>query len=103
MAVSFGSLTFLITRIVERTETGLLHLIPHTVCRFTLALILLDAWMFVWHWLNHRVPLLWRFHRMHHSDPSMDVTTATRFHLGEHVISGTLRLTLIPLLGLSNW
>src|SRR5690606_9675421 len=54
-----------------------------------------------WHWLNHRVPLLWRFHRMHHSDREMDVTSATRFHLGEHLASATLRLAIIPLFGVT--
>ena len=47
-----------------------------------LALLLFDAWMSLWHRANHLVPLLWRFHRMHHSDPDVDVTTALRFHLG---------------------
>ena len=47
------------------------------------AFLLFDAWMYFWHRLNHRVPFLWRFHRTHHSDPRMDVTTANRFHLGE--------------------
>jgi sterol desaturase/sphingolipid hydroxylase (fatty acid hydroxylase superfamily) len=56
--------------------------------------------MYVWHRANHTVPLLWRFHRMHHADDTMDVTTATRFHPGEHVGSGLLRLALIPLAGL---
>jgi len=45
--------------------------------RFALALVLLDGWMYVWHRANHTIPLLWRFHRMHHSDRHMDVTTAT--------------------------
>lgn len=103
MGISFGTLTFLATQAVERTQTGLLYLIPVPAGRFILALILLDVWMYVWHWLNHRIPLLWRFHRMHHSDLNMDVTTATRFHIGEHVISGVLRLMLIPLFGLSLW
>jgi sterol desaturase/sphingolipid hydroxylase (fatty acid hydroxylase superfamily) len=40
---------------------------------------------------------------MHHSDASMDVTTATRFHLGEHVFASILRLGLIPLLGIGLW
>jgi sterol desaturase/sphingolipid hydroxylase (fatty acid hydroxylase superfamily) len=57
--------------------------------------------MYVWHRANHRLALLWRFHRMHHSDPEMDVTTATRFHLGEHIGATVLRLALIPLLGLT--
>ncbi len=40
---------------------------------------------------------------MHHSDNRMDVTTATRFHLGEHVGANVLRLGLIPALGISIW
>jgi sterol desaturase/sphingolipid hydroxylase (fatty acid hydroxylase superfamily) len=40
---------------------------------------------------------------MHHSDRHMDVTTATRFHLGEHIEASVLRLTLIPLLGFEVW
>jgi sterol desaturase/sphingolipid hydroxylase (fatty acid hydroxylase superfamily) len=64
------------------------------------AIVLLDAWLYVWHRWNHASPLLWRFHRMHHSDGDMDVTTASRFHLGELVASAMLRLALIPLLGL---
>ena len=71
--------------------------------RLALAVLLLDAWMYVWHRANHVIPFLWRFHRMHHSDPHMDVTTATRFHLGEQIYSATLRLGLIPLLGLQVW
>jgi sterol desaturase/sphingolipid hydroxylase (fatty acid hydroxylase superfamily) len=71
--------------------------------RFAAALVLLDFWMYGWHRANHAIPLLWRFHRMHHSDTRMDVTTATRFHLGEHLGSATLRLGLIPALGLEVW
>ena len=71
--------------------------------QFILALLLLDAWMYLWHRANHLLPVLWRFHRMHHSDPAMDVTTAARFHLGEHLGSAALRIALIPLLGWNLW
>jgi sterol desaturase/sphingolipid hydroxylase (fatty acid hydroxylase superfamily) len=56
--------------------------------------------MYLWHRANHAIPFLWRFHRMHHSDPAVDVTTALRFHVGEITLSSTLRLAVIPLLGL---
>mgnify|MGYP003349657234 CR=1 FL=1 len=46
------------------------------------------------------IGMLWIFHRMHHSDAWMDVTTANRFHLGEILISSVLRLGLIPILGI---
>ncbi len=88
----------------EETRFGLLHqLTAPAWVELPLALLLFDAWMYVWHRANHRVPFLWRFHRMHHSDPEMDVTTALRFHFGEIIISSTLRLAIVPLLGLTLW
>jgi sterol desaturase/sphingolipid hydroxylase (fatty acid hydroxylase superfamily) len=71
--------------------------------RLAVAFLLFDAWMYWWHRLNHRLPFLWRFHRTHHSDPRMDVTTANRFHLGEIALSSLLRVPVIALLGLQLW
>ncbi len=67
------------------------------------ALLLLDAWTYLWHRLNHIIPFLWRFHRVHHADTKMDVTTASRFHIGEIFFSSLLRIPLILLLGLHFW
>ncbi len=67
--------------------------------RWVLAVLLLDLWTYTWHRLNHAVPLLWRFHRLHHSDEQMDVTTASRFHLGEVAGSSLARLVVLPLIG----
>jgi len=104
LAVAFGSLTVFIAAWTEEHQVGLLHFVALSdPIQFGLALILLDGWMYVWHRANHAIPLLWRFHRMHHSDRNMDVTTATRFHLGEQVLSSLLRLGLIPLLGIEVW
>jgi sterol desaturase/sphingolipid hydroxylase (fatty acid hydroxylase superfamily) len=52
-----------------------------------LTILVIDALTYFMHVLNHKVPFLWRFHRMHHSDTAMDVTTGARFHIGEHIIS----------------
>ncbi|QDV49470.1 sterol desaturase family protein [Gimesia fumaroli] len=83
---------------------GLLNHLPlGAVGKTILAVVLLDAWTYCWHWMNHRIPFFWRFHRMHHSDPYMDVSTATRFHWGELIFSTLFRLLLIPLLGLEAW
>src|SRR5207302_531791 len=102
LTVFLGGLTALVASRTERQGLGLLHALSISpLARLLLALLLLDAWMYLWHRANHAVPLLWRFHRMHHSDAAMDVTTATRFHLGELLLSGVLRLALIPVLGLT--
>lgn len=68
-----------------------------------LAFLLFDFWMYLWHRANHRIPFLWRFHRMHHSDPDMDVSTGVRFHPGELILSSLARLAVIPLLGMELW
>ena len=104
LGLVFGSLTVMVAEWTEENQFGLSHRLGLAgPFRFALALVLLDGWLYVWHRANHAIPFLWRFHRMHHSDRHMDVTTATRFHLGEHVGSSVLRLGLIPLLGFEVW
>ncbi len=67
------------------------------------AILLLDLWTYVWHRMNHRIRFLWRFHRVHHADTRMDVSTASRFHVGEIILSSALRIPLIVLLGVYVW
>ena len=67
------------------------------------SILLLDGWTYAWHRLNHRIPFLWRFHRVHHADAKMDVSTAGRFHFGEIVFSSALRIPLIALVGAYAW
>ena len=67
------------------------------------AVLLLDAWTYAWHRINHRVPFLWRFHRVHHADATMDVTTASRFHVGELVLSSALRVPVLVAGGIYAW
>jgi sterol desaturase/sphingolipid hydroxylase (fatty acid hydroxylase superfamily) len=43
-------------------------------------IVLLDFFTYLAHVAMHRVPILWRVHRVHHSDPCVDVTTSLRFH-----------------------
>jgi sterol desaturase/sphingolipid hydroxylase (fatty acid hydroxylase superfamily) len=59
----------------------------------------LDAVSYLWHRANHRVPLLWRFHQVHHADASFHATTGLRFHPGELILALPVRLAAIALLG----
>jgi sterol desaturase/sphingolipid hydroxylase (fatty acid hydroxylase superfamily) len=84
----------------ESRPFGLLHWLTLPVwIEWLIAILLFDAWTYYWHRINHRIPFLWRFHCVHHSDPHMDVTTANRFHIGEIIFSSLLRVPLIALLG----
>jgi len=97
--------TPLITQVAvwaEENRFGLLRLLnAPSMIAVVAAILLLDAWMYLWHRANHELGFLWRFHRVHHSDPEMDATTAVRFHTGEILISSALRLAVIPLLGIT--
>lgn len=100
-AIVFTGLWWLSADWSKDHSFGLLHRLPWPgVIEGLLAILLLDAWTYAWHRMNHRIPFLWRFHRVHHSDPHMDVTTATRFHIGEIVLSSVLRIPLILVLGI---
>lgn len=65
--------------------------------------IVFDLWDYGMHLANHRIGLLWRFHKAHHSDMEIDVTTASRFHIGELIISGCVKCLVILVWGPSLW
>lgn len=69
----------------------------------TASLLLRGFISFATHYLNHKVPLLWRFHRVHHLDTELDVSSTVRFHPLEMPLSMLIGLPLILLLGLSPW
>ena len=63
------------------------------------SIIVLDLFDYFWHRANHRVKFLWRFHKAHHADTYMDVTTALRFHPGELLISALVKASWILIWG----
>jgi len=65
----------------------------------TAAVLLLDLAIYLQHALMHRVPLLWRLHRVHHADLDIDVTTGSRFHTVEIIVSMLIKWGVILLLG----
>jgi sterol desaturase/sphingolipid hydroxylase (fatty acid hydroxylase superfamily) len=88
--------------VVERRGWGLLRLVhaPGWL-EVTLALVLMDYTLYVWHVLTHRVAWLWRFHVVHHVDLDLDASTALRFHFAELVISVVWRAGQVVLIGVT--
>jgi sterol desaturase/sphingolipid hydroxylase (fatty acid hydroxylase superfamily) len=93
----------LLVPLIEWTDAeqfGLLNAIPLPgATRVVLGIVLLDYTLWWWHWLSHRLPLLWRFHLVHHIDRDLDASTALRFHFGEHALSLLFRMAQVVLLG----
>jgi sterol desaturase/sphingolipid hydroxylase (fatty acid hydroxylase superfamily) len=65
-----------------------------------LGFLALDLAIYLQHVVFHRVPLLWRLHRMHHADLDVDVTTGLRFHPIEILISLAIKVAVILALGI---
>jgi sterol desaturase/sphingolipid hydroxylase (fatty acid hydroxylase superfamily) len=89
-----------IALIIKEQQIGLLNLIEiPPVAAVTLSVILLDCAIYWQHRFMHKIPLLWRMHRVHHADPEFDVTTGLRFHPLEIAVSMIYKTLIIVLLG----
>lgn len=89
---------------VQTRGLGLFNLLGWPVwLEFVLAILVLDFVIWAQHLVTHKVPLLWRLHRVHHADRDMDVTTAVRFHPIEIALSMILKIGVVYLLGPAAW
>lgn len=66
---------------------------------FVLSVALLDFIIYLQHVLFHAVPALWRLHMVHHADLDFDLTTGTRFHTVEMILSMVIKLGAVAALG----
>lgn len=64
-------------------------------------ILLFDYAYYWWHIATHKMPLLWRFHNVHHSDLDLDVSTAARFHAGEILLSVPFRMVWAAFTGIA--
>ncbi|MEP1206498.1 MAG: sterol desaturase family protein [Rhizobiaceae bacterium] len=81
-------------------QVGLFNLIDAPLwLAILVSFIVLDFAVWLSHVLSHKIPLFWRFHRMHHSDRDFDVTTAIRFHPIEIIVSMGWKVAWVLVLG----
>lgn len=99
LRVAFPLLAFDLALRVESAESGLAGALPYWAA-VVAGVILLDLVIYWQHRLIHKIPLLWRLHRVHHADTEFDVTTAVRFHPVEIALSMAIKLAIIALLGM---
>jgi len=97
---TIGSLAYLAALLIDAEQLGLLNLasLPVWLDVF-IALVLFDLAVFSQHMAMHKWPVLWRLHKVHHSDLDFDVTTAVRFHPVEIILSLFYKILIIGLVG----
>lgn len=86
--------------VAEKHRWGLLNnvTLPYVIA-MVVAFIVFDFAIYVQHVIFHAVPALWRVHRMHHADLDFDVTTGSRFHPIEILLSFGFELAVVGTLG----
>ena len=91
-----------LTKFVEKNNFGLAKMfgLPKFI-ENTIAVILLDYTLYLWHVLTHKSDFLWNFHKIHHADLDLSAATAIRFHFAEMTISSGFRAGQILLIGVS--
>jgi sterol desaturase/sphingolipid hydroxylase (fatty acid hydroxylase superfamily) len=79
---------------------GLLQLIDlPAYIEIILSLVMLDFFIYLQHVFTHKIPFLWRFHSIHHSDVDLDASSALRFHPVEIVGSFFYKMGLVFIVG----
>lgn len=81
-------------------QWGLFHLVSvNPVLSGVVAFVVLDFAVWAEHLASHKIPLLWRVHKMHHADTGIDVTTGLRFHPVEIILSMLWKMAVVVALG----
>jgi len=100
VGLACGACAFSVADWAARDHVGLLSWMPMPAWLSVIATIIaLDLVSYAWHRANHRVGPLWRFHQVHHSDPTFTTSTGLRFHPGELLLSLPIRLLAVVVLG----
>jgi len=86
--------------VAEQHGWGLMHAIgAPQLAAIALGVVLLDLYAYGVHRLSHAVPLLWRLHRVHHSDLDVDFTTTHRHHPADTLIKAPIQAGGVLILG----
>jgi sterol desaturase/sphingolipid hydroxylase (fatty acid hydroxylase superfamily) len=85
-------LTFVYNRYFSRFTITSLSQSPGWA-RFLIAMLLVDFLYWIQHYCNHKVPLLWQFHKLHHSQQELNFFTDFRYHVVEYIVRYTFLIT----------
>jgi sterol desaturase/sphingolipid hydroxylase (fatty acid hydroxylase superfamily) len=81
---------------------GLFHLTSWPAwIEILLAFVVLDFAVWLQHFMMHKSAILWRMHKVHHSDRDLDVSSALRFHPFELTVSVLYKSAWVAILGVS--
>jgi sterol desaturase/sphingolipid hydroxylase (fatty acid hydroxylase superfamily) len=102
IVITVFSISTLLTIAERYSGNGLLSYVSSPALKALLSLLAIDLTLYLWHQACHRFEFLWLFHRVHHSDSSMNVSTAFRLHFVEIFATTCLKVLSIVTLGIDK-
>lgn len=105
IGLAFAGLLVWSSAYVNEHAFGVLHWVELPLwAQAVLGVLLLDFFgAYLIHWIEHKIPILWRFHLVHHSDTTVDVTTGLRHHPGEAVFRMIFTIIGVIIVGAPIW
>jgi sterol desaturase/sphingolipid hydroxylase (fatty acid hydroxylase superfamily) len=100
MSLLSASMLWIVAR--QHFSQGLLSYIPNSGWKVAIALLSLDLLLYVWHKACHRYDGLWMFHKVHHNDPYLNVSTGFRVHITELFVTYALKAAVIIIMGIDE-
>lgn len=82
---------------------GLLSDLDNGPVKWLLSFLLFDLAIYVWHVASHKYEFLWRFHKIHHSDKSFNVTTGFRFHVFDLFLEILYKCLFVVIIGVEAY
>jgi sterol desaturase/sphingolipid hydroxylase (fatty acid hydroxylase superfamily) len=102
VAMSLLSASSLLALAERYSDKGLLNTLPSPAWKAVASFLLLDLLMYFWHRAAHGFNCLWMFHKVHHNDAYLNITTSFRIHFLELFITHVLKVLLIVILGIES-
>jgi len=100
-ALSLLSVSSLLLLAQRWSHWGLLGLMMDSFWKGLWSFVLLDLTLYLWHRANHGLAWLWGFHKVHHSDRCMNVSTAFRLHFFEVLLGTLVKAVFIMMVGVN--
>ena len=101
----FASVLLSASNWVTENNVGILNwvMLP-TWLQIVIGVMLLDFFgAYLVHWVEHKVKFMWKFHLVHHSDTTVDVTTGLRHHPGEAIFRMVFTIMGVIVVGAPIW
>lgn len=100
LVVSFLSATSLLMFARQHFSPGLLGEISDPRIKAALSFLAIDLLLYSWHKACHRFDGLWMFHKVHHNDPSLNISTGFRVHIVELLATHLLKAAMVIVIGI---